>query len=230
MRITWFYRDSDKSTAIIENTNAEIVRNFLIPYTTTMKTATDANVPMTAANRFSLNKEMVEEVDASDRIIPTPYFTVISDDAITFDVGGIYLENLELLGNLRIGATDLLYKLGANGNSDHKVSFREGSLPNEVAGPESYKLDITPDGTTITGTDAPGLFHGLMSLVGLLDVTDIKKMTLKEITIYDKPRFEYRGHQVDVARNFLSKEAIKNTIDAMALWKVRTHIYWPVPS
>lgn len=198
------------------------MRNFVLPYTSTMKTATDASVPMTTANRFSLNEKTVEEVDASHRIIPKPYYINADNNAELFDISGIYLENWQLLDNLRFGASDLLYKLGVNANGDHKVSFVLGSLPSETTGPESYTLQITTDGTTITGTNAPGLFHGLMSLIGLFDVANSSgKMTLKEMTIYDKPRFGYRGHQVDVARNFRSKEAIMKTIDAMALWKVR---------
>lgn len=198
------------------------MRNFVLPYASTMKTATDASVPMTTANRFSLNEKTVEEVDASHRIIPAPYRTVIDSGAKTFDIYGISMDDDELLSDFKIGASDLLYKLGVNANGDHKVSFVLGSLPSETTGPESYTLQITTDGTTITGTNAPGLFHGLMSLIGLFDVANSSgKMTLKEMTIYDKPRFGYRGHQVDVARNFRSKEAIMKTIDAMALWKVR---------
>ena len=51
-------------------------------------------------------------------------------------------------------------------------------------------------------------------------------MALKEMTVIDKPRFEYRGHQVDAARNFRSKETILKTIDAMALWKVRENEFF----
>ncbi len=40
------------------------------------------------------------------------------------------------------------------------------------------------------------------------------------MTVHDRPRFEYRGHQVDAARNFCSMETITKTIDAMALWKL----------
>ena len=65
-----------------------------------------------------------------------------------------------------------------------------------------------------------GLFHGLMSFVGLLDVGETAT-SLREMAAHDAPRFEYRGHQVDVARNFRSKEALRKTIDAMALYKVR---------
>ena len=197
------------------------MHSFVAPYTSAMKTATDANIHMTTENRFSLNEKIVDEVDASSRIVPTPIHTIIGDNAQEFDISKIVLENWQLLGDLRVGATDLLWKLGLSGSSEaHEVTFAFGSLPADISGPESYTMEITSGGTTITGTDAPGLFHGLMSFIGLLDVSNTGKMTLKEMTIYDKPRFGYRGHQVDVARNFRSKEALMKTIDAMALWKV----------
>ena len=176
---------------------------------------------MTTANRFSLNKKTVGEVDASDRIIPKPYQTDVNNDAETFDKNGILISTGQLLSNLSVGATDLLWKLGVNGNGDHKLAFMLGTWPSDIVGPESYIMAITVVVTTITVSDAPGPFHGLMSFIGLLDVTNSDKMTLNEMTIYDKPRFDYRGHQIDVARNFFSKEAIMKTIDAMALWKVR---------
>ena len=106
-------------------------------------------------------------------------------------------------------------------SGNHGVSLILGSLPFELSGTGSYQMDITAGGSTITATGAEGLFYGLISLIGLLDVSNTGRMTLNEMTVYDKPRFDYRGHQVDVARNFVSKQAIENTIDAMAMWKVR---------
>ena len=186
-----------------------------------MKTATDANVHMKASNRFSLNQQNVKEVDVSDRIIPTAYETVVSVGARTFDIVGITWANAQLLGDLIVGATDLLRKLGVNSNGDHQVTFNLGLLPQAISGSESYTMEIKTSGTKITATDGRGLFHGLMSFLNLLDITKSSgEMMLKEMIVYDKPRFDYRGHQVDVARNFHSKEAIEKTIDAMALWKV----------
>jgi len=186
-----------------------------------MKTATDANIHMTTAKRFSLNEKMVEEVDISAKIIPTPYLSTVEDDAPAFDMTGISLNNGQIMGVLQVGAHEILSKLGLSGNSDpYQVSFDLGQLPIDIAGTGSYLMKIKAEGTTITATDAQGLFHGLMSFIGLLDVSNVEAMTLKEMTIYDKARFDYRGNQVDVARNFRSKEAIMNTIDAMALWKV----------
>lgn len=211
----------DQSTAVIENTDTENIHDFVLPYETTMKTENDANIPMTAASRFSLNDQTIDQnVDASHRIIPAPYRTTADVNAISFVVFGIRMVNDGLLGGLQAGASDMLSKLGVNGAGGHDVSFTIGSLPLDIASPEAYTMQVTAQGTTITALDIGGLFHGFMSFIGLLDVANSGRMKLKEMTIHDKPRFEYRGHQVDAARNFRSKEAIKKTIDAMALWKV----------
>ncbi|KAL7552772.1 hypothetical protein ACHAWF_018597 [Thalassiosira exigua] len=222
----WFVRDDrDKSTAVIENTNTEDLHSFVMPYTSSKKTPTDPNTQMTTANRFWLNEERINNVDASDGVIPRPSAKLVSDVAQTFEISGIYIENGQLLGRLSTGARDLLEKLGLSSNGSgsdnhHRVLFVIGPLSADISGPESYSMEINTEGTTIIGIEAPGLFYGLMSLVGLLDVASTGKMPLREMEIHDKPRFKHRGHHVDVARNFHSKEAIMKTIDAMALWKL----------
>jgi hexosaminidase len=213
---------SDGSTAVIENTNSEVMSDFVLPYTSTVKTSADNNIPMTAVTRYSLNQKTVDEIDFMTRIVPTPYKTIIEDNANTFNIQGVTLTNFELLGVLSSGAADLLSKLGVTSTGNHQVSFTSGAVPEEVADSnEAYVLEVTALGTTIIAPNAVGLFNGLMSFIGLLDIKNNSVMTLKEMVVYDKPRFEYRGHQVDAARNFRSMETIMKTIDAMALWKVR---------
>ena len=181
---------------MIENTDTERLHDFVLPYTSTKKTASDTNVHMTASSRFSLNQKLVKDVDASSRVIPTPYQALIPENSRQFNIVGISIENGHLLGRLQTGASDLLHKLGVSENGDHKVSFISSVLTAEVSGPESYSMEITLEGTTITGESASGLFLGLMSFIGLLDIRNGGRITLKEAVIYDKPRFEYRGHQV----------------------------------
>lgn len=211
------------STAVIENTDTEDMRSFVVPYTSTLKTPNDANIPMNAGSRFALNVEQVEEVDASERIIPTPYQVEVAEDSQTFAFSGISFQGINLLGGLRSGATDLIDKLGIATSDDHVVALLLDDLSADISGPESYSMEITPQGTSITAEEPAGLFHGIMSFIGLLDVSS-SELSLKEMTIHDKPRFEYRGHQVDAARNFRSKDTIMKTIDAMALWKVSNEL------
>lgn len=214
--------NSDGSTAVIENTDTEDMHDFVLPYTSTEKTAADNNVPITAASRFSLNLKTVDKVDIVSRMIPAPFKMEIDDDKKSFAINGLSLMNLQTLGIYLKGAFDLLSKLGVSSTGNHQVSFVVGTLPDDIAdSDEAYTLEITALGTTITAASADGLFNGLMSFIGLLDVKNNSMMTLKEMTVHDKPRFEYRGHQVDAARNFRSKETILKTIDAMALYKVR---------
>ena len=217
--LVYSYRDG--STAVIENTDTEDMHGFVLPYTSTKKTPTDNNIPMTAASRFALNQRAVNKVDAVTRIIPSPFKIVPFADAKSFVVDGVNLVNLEPLGTLLKGAFDLLSKLGVSSSGNHQVSFVIGDLPNDINDSiEAYSLGITALGTTITAAGAVGLFNGLMSFIGLLDIKNNSMMTLKEMTVHDKPRFEYRGHQVDSARNFRSKDTIMKTIDVMALYKV----------
>ena len=187
-----------------------------------MKTSADNNVPMAAASRYSLNMKTINKMDVDTRIIPTPYKTMIPEGANIFNIEGIILVNYDILGVFMLGASDLLSKLGISTSGNHEVTFVIGTMPAEIADSnEAYTLELTATGTTITAADATGLFNGLMSFIGLLDLTNNNMMTLQEMTVHDKPRFEYRGHQVDAARNFRSMETIMKTIDAMALWKVR---------
>ena len=101
-----------------------------------------------------------------------------------------------------------------------RLTLVVGALPAVVAGLEGYVLDSAAGGSSVVGEGLAGLFHGLMSFVGLLDVGETAT-SLTEMVVHNAPRFEYRGHQVDVAQNFRSKEALRKTNDAMALYKVR---------
>jgi len=106
-----------------------------------------------------------------------------------------------LLQGLKARAIDLLLKLGVSMTGNHEIAFILGPLSEEISVPDSYTMEIAKEETTINATDASGLFHGLMSFVGLLGVAKISKVTLREITIYGKARFDYCGHPFDVACN-----------------------------
>eukprot|EP00956_Cyclotella_meneghiniana_P031678 scaffold83858_cov54-Cyclotella_meneghiniana.AAC.2 len=163
----WFVVDDrDGSTAVIPNTDTETMHDFVMPYASTQKTSNDNNIPMTAASRFTLNLKTVKEVDASTRIVPTPYKTIIDDNAQTFSINGVTLTNQQLLGGI-----DLLSKLGVSTSGDHPITFITVDLPAEIAGfAESYILNVTAQGTNITAADPDGFFNGLMSFIGLLDI------------------------------------------------------------
>lgn len=91
---------------------------------------------------------------------------------------------------------------------------------------ESYVLQVLPSGIDIYASDAGGLFYAFQTLRMSLPY-GISGSSLREIrwkvpamTIYDAPRFSYRGLMVDVSRYFLPKEDLLEIIDCMAMLKL----------
>jgi hexosaminidase len=83
---------------------------------------------------------------------------------------------------------------------------------------ESYRLEIGAAGTVLrAGTDL-GALRGLATLEQLL-VVDGSGAWLPAVQIDDRPRFPWRGLMVDVCRHWLPLEAIRRTLDGMALAK-----------
>jgi len=89
------------------------------------------------------------------------------------------------------------------------------------ASPEAYRLTVgTDSGITIVGNSAAGVAYGLQSLRDLLPLPAAADQSLPEVTIVDAPRFGYRGFQLDVSRNFHTKETVFKWLDLMARYKL----------
>jgi hexosaminidase len=84
--------------------------------------------------------------------------------------------------------------------------------PSLAGGPESYRLSVTPDGISITGGSAAGVFYGAQTLRQL-------GPDYPCVEIGDTPRFGWRGALVDVGRHFMPIEALYQFVDALALYK-----------
>jgi hexosaminidase len=86
---------------------------------------------------------------------------------------------------------------------------------------ESYRLDVAPDGATISASDSAGAFYGLQTLRQLVEAGP----RVRAITIDDAPRFRYRGMHLDVARHFMPVEFVKRYIDLLSRHKLNT-FHW----
>ncbi|WP_296945641.1 family 20 glycosylhydrolase [uncultured Massilia sp.] len=106
----------------------------------------------------------------------------------------------------------------------------------KVAGqssPEAYSLSIRAEanaeaGIDIVGNSAAGVAYGLQTLRDLLPLPGEggPAPALAEIEIVDAPRFGYRGFQLDVSRNFHTKETVFKWLDLMARYKLnRFHFH-----
>jgi hexosaminidase len=90
------------------------------------------------------------------------------------------------------------------------------------ASPEAYTLDISGDGIVIVGNSAAGVAYGLQSLRDLLPLPGAATngVDLRQLHITDAPRFAYRGFQLDVGRNFHTRQTVFKWLDLMARYKL----------
>ena len=102
-------------------------------------------------------------------------------------------------------------------------SFRKATatLP-PFAQEEAYRLTINRKGIRIEANTETGAFYAEQSLTQMRSDGD----TLQCCTIFDYPRFAYRGIMLDISRHFRDKEFIFKQIDAMAEVRLnRLHIH-----
>jgi hexosaminidase len=117
--------------------------------------------------------------------------------------------------------------------------------PTNVAKPlagevdESYTLTLTTDGkATISANSSVGIARGLTSFTQLFYAHSDNKHVytpLAPLDIYDVPKFQHRGINLDVSRNWFSVADIKRQITALAYNKMnRFHLHvtdsqsWPL--
>nr|WP_315391879.1 family 20 glycosylhydrolase [uncultured Duganella sp.] len=105
-----------------------------------------------------------------------------------------------------------------------RLTLGLGAVPGQSS-PEAYTLAIGADsGIAIVGNSAAGVAYGLQSLRDLLPLPGAAGggADLPELAITDAPRFPYRGFQLDVGRNFHTKQTVFKMLDLMARYKLNT--------
>lgn len=91
----------------------------------------------------------------------------------------------------------------------------------------AYKLEVKPNHIRISAANNEGLFYGIQSLIQLLhpEKTSYQAIQIPSLSIYDYPRFQYRGMHLDVSRHFFDVPMIKKYIDYLALHKLN-YFHW----
>jgi hexosaminidase len=93
-------------------------------------------------------------------------------------------------------------------------------------GNEGYALTVTSDSVTLVASAPAGLFHGTQTLRQLLptaiesQIGIDRSWPLPAVVIVDRPRFEWRGAMLDVARHFFTVKEVEQYIDLLALYKL----------
>ena len=160
------------------------------------------------------------------------HFTIDQDFSVTLDGDGTtarlrrgtqrMLRRLSDRSTLFFANSTFLDLEGRDGASMVVTTGREGKLV--IGEDESYRLSITGGGVVLQAATDLGALHGLETILQLLRI-DVNGTTLPEVSIYDEPRFPWRGLMIDASRHFMPVEMVKRNLDGMAAVKLNV-MHW----
>jgi hexosaminidase len=91
--------------------------------------------------------------------------------------------------------------------------------PDEVPHPQGYWLSVSPDGITLKGHDAAGIFYGVCTLNQIIAQVDTP--TLPGLRIADWPDIPNRGVMLDISRDKVyTQQTLYELVDLLASWKI----------
>lgn len=93
---------------------------------------------------------------------------------------------------------------------------------NGVSNSEDYEIEMSAFGETIIvqGASPAGVFYGVQSLLSMIQGDSNSGYIIPVTFINDGPRYQYRGVQIDVARNFHPKSDILKLLEVMSMYKL----------
>ncbi|PLW93355.1 MAG: hypothetical protein C0592_06405, partial [Marinilabiliales bacterium] len=102
----------------------------------------------------------------------------------------------------------------------------------EWCGEEGYHLEVTEEEINITALKPAGIFYALQSLKQVLLYSEFTPRGFAKnifyapaCIIHDKPRFQWRGMNLDCCRHFMEKDFVKRYIDLLAFHKMNV-LHW----
>ena len=160
----------------------------------------------------------------SFRLVPHPHSwtpsagvcNLCSPINVAFDdleiINSAYQSALDLGSRLNLDfLSESVNQINEKANTSLKLKFQD--LPDN----SSYKITITSDDVEIVAGDESGFYYGLVSLIQL---AQNYHQLVPCGSIFDKPRFSWRGQHLDTVRHFYSIESLLKILDLMSLFKL----------
>ncbi|MDQ3279707.1 MAG: family 20 glycosylhydrolase, partial [Bacteroidota bacterium] len=115
----------------------------------------------------------------------------------------------------------LSFKKEAKG--ENAIVLQLGSVKAPLQKEEAYQLNVTENSVVLTANAVHGIFNGLQTVLQLAR----DGVMLDACTITDWPAFAWRGYMIDVGRNYMSMDLLKQQIDVMAQYKLNVFHFHP---
>ena len=172
--------------------------------------------------------------EARSKIIPSPFEAELSTKTLEFDqvIDLAFDAEFEKEARYLENRLNRYFTHGAQaqiqGNAHIKLVRQPAKYQNRSD--DAYDLIVNADGIEIRAQEASGIFYGIQSLLSLHQEPPVEKevaqISFPHARIFDYPRFGYRGFQLDVGRNFQTKETVKKLIDLLANYKINTFLFY----
>lgn len=95
---------------------------------------------------------------------------------------------------------------------------------NDKANAESYSINVTPTGVTITAPTEQGLYWATRTLLQMSELS--ADLSLPAGQVNDSPEFALRGFMIDCGRKYIPLDYLYALVDAMAYYKMNTlHVH-----
>lgn len=184
-------------------------------------------------------------------IIPNPvhyekkegYFQVKHDTRIVAHFNNPELKRLaEYMADRISSASRMTIQTTDVSNSEDNNVIILRKNYNAELGSEGYRLTATENQAVIDASQLPGLFYGIQAFIQMLphEIYNMNKTPgirwqIPAVTIVDKPKYRYRGIELDVATHYFDKNELFRTIDILAMHRINylqlkfaTHNHWRI--
>lgn len=170
----------------------------------------------------------------SDRLLPLPQQVTARNGSLVIDahsrvVAGHGVDPMDpvvvhLVADVQF-ATGLHLRRSTEPPAVGDIAVRLDPSTVELHGDEGYELTIGSDGAEVVAATRHGLWHGTRTLVQLFSHS-MHDGELPAVHIVDRPRFEWRGAMLDVARHFFGVDHVLRFVELMARFKLnRLHLH-----
>ncbi|MBC6492056.1 family 20 glycosylhydrolase [Flavihumibacter stibioxidans] len=96
------------------------------------------------------------------------------------------------------------------------IELNLGNIASPTGKEEAYQLDVKENSIQLIANTPHGIFNGIQTLAQLMR----DGLMVDACEIRDWPAFPWRGYMMDVGRNYMTVDLLKQQIDAMARYKL----------
>lgn len=103
------------------------------------------------------------------------------------------------------------------------ITLQLGKVVSPMLAEEAYTLEVSENEVVLTANTPHGIFNGIQTLLQLAR----SGVLINTCSIIDWPAFAWRGYMIDVGRNYMSMDLLKEQIDVMAKYKLNIFHFHP---